>query len=254
MILRTLTPSKLTSAVVLLGGMLLSSSFSWAAEGGIRLNQTRVVFHEKDKNAAATMTNSGTRPYLVKASVQRSPEAEEPDNMVPFVMTPPLFRLEAENRHTLLVMRNTQTVLPADRESVFYLSFLAIPASLPLEDSDSDNVAAKVSVGIRTTIKLFYRPAALPLKAHEAPAKLTFELSTQGLTATNLTPYHITMSQLWVNNIPVEMTPAQMMITPFARQTYATYGERVNQVRWAAINDYGGETEVYQVELTGAQP
>ncbi len=257
MTLRTFIPSKLTTAVVLLGGMLLSPSFSWAAEGGIRLDQTRVVFHENDKNAPAAMTNSGSKPYLVKASVQRTPEAEEPDNSIPFVMTPPLFRLEAENRHTLLVMRDAQVALPADQESVFYLSFLAIPASLPLEDSDSNNVAAKVSVGIRTTIKLFYRPAALEMKAHEAPSKLTFKPSAQGLVATNPTPYHITLSQLRVNNVRVDIPQPQVMIAPFATQMYETPVSSISQVSWAAINDYGGETELYQATgtaLTGVKP
>lgn len=232
----------------------------WAApalalEGGIRLNQTRVIITEKDKNAAVTMTNGGAIPYLVKATVAQTPDNQgESIATVPFVMTPPLFRLEADNRHTLLVVKQGQAGLPADRESVFYLGFLAIPATTPLGEDDNQQVAAKISVGIKSTIKLFYRPAGLPINAPDAAQKLTVRQTSNGIELNNPTPYYVTLSQLTVNGHAVTLQYEDAMLSPYGKQHYTASASQLNSVKWKAINDYGGETEWYTVSAQGGKP
>ena len=245
-------PHYVVISALLLGGMILPAS---AAEGGIRLNQTRVVMTENDKNVAVTLTNGGTLPYLVKASVAPTPTDSSVDaKTVPFVLTPPLFRLEANNRHTLLVVRQGQHDLPTDRESVFYLGFLAIPASQAPEAGEESNVAAKISVGIKSTIKLFYRPAGLALAATDAPPQLTARSVAHGMELTNPTPYYVTLSQLEVNGQPVILQYEDAMLSPFGSQHYAVSAGSLRSVKWKAINDYGGETEWHSEPVKGATP
>lgn len=100
-----------------------------AAEGGLRLAQTRVIFNADNKNANAAIKNNGQQVYLIKAAVMNTPEGNNPAlPAAPFMVTPPMFRLEKESQSTALIVRNGTAQLPADRESVFWLSFLAIPA------------------------------------------------------------------------------------------------------------------------------
>lgn len=230
------------------------SAFS-GAEGGLSLSQTRVIFDAKAKSAKVTLNNQSDRVYLVNSRVLLTPEATAPTTAttLPFMVTPPLFRLEKESRNTVLIAKNDTSVLPTDRESVFYLSFLAIPAVKKNDDAASrDEDAAgmttpQVSLGIRTVIKLFYRPSGLALPPAAAPSKLTFAPQGSQLRVTNPTPYYVTLARLTVNGqaIPVRETGA--MIAPFASRDYATPNiSQANTVTWSAITDFGGVSDDYR--------
>nr|MDQ6119426.1 fimbria/pilus periplasmic chaperone [Klebsiella pneumoniae subsp. pneumoniae] len=64
---------------------------------------------------------------MIKADVFATPDGRntqtDPKSAVPFMVTPPLFRLEPNSQNSVLIVRNGAAQLPADRESVFYLSF-----------------------------------------------------------------------------------------------------------------------------------
>lgn len=219
------------------------------AKGGLSLTQTRVIFGQKEKNTAVTLVNRSDGPFLVKADITREPGLQAAQT-TPFMITPPLFRVDANNRHTAVIIRQGDVNLPVDRESVFYANFLAIPASSKSDDEDTAGVAAQISLGISTTIKLFYRPSGLPVGAHVAPEKLTFQATSTGLAVHNPTPYYVTLSQLTVNNTPVALDYETAMVAPFSQQLLPFAGVAQGTVTWHAINDYGGQTPAYQATLT----
>lgn len=232
--------------ISLLSSALFISPLCWASEG-IRLNQTRVILHESQKSVGASLTNNSDAPFLVKATVLPSLDTQGGASTdIPFVLTPPLFRLEARNQHTTLVVKQNTGDLPSDRESVFYLSFLAVPTSTPLGIDETEQVAAKVSIGIQSVIKLFYRPAKLPLQASDAAAKLTFQMEESGIEVRNPTPYHITLSQLTVGEATINVRDEGAMVAPYSSQHYSGTFPTFQSIRWKAINDYGGETPEYQ--------
>ncbi|WP_140183223.1 fimbria/pilus periplasmic chaperone [Providencia stuartii] len=220
------------------------------AQGGISLSQTRVVFNAEEKSAKVTINNQSERVYLINGRVQSTANATgSATESVPFMVTPPLFRLEKESRNTVLVVRNDVTQLPKDRESVFYLSFLAIPS---VEKSQGIGVSAmnpQVSIGLRSIIKLFYRPTGLALAVTEAPEKLRFSLQGDQLQVNNPTPYYLTLAELSLGQYPVEIRQQGAMIAPFSHQTYPIQ-KISHQVSWSVINDYGGLSPRYQEELT----
>ncbi|QZY66574.1 molecular chaperone (plasmid) [Providencia rettgeri] len=224
------------------------------AEGGLSLSQTRVIFEAKAKSAKVTINNQSDRVYLVSSRVLPTPEANRQIvETMPFLVTPPLFRLEKASRNTVLISKNDTSGLPIDRESVFYLSFLAIPAVKKSEDTlgESDNDTAmtstQVSFGIRTVIKLFYRPSGLAMPAAAAPEKLTFTSQGAQLTVNNPTPYYITLAQLTVNGQAVNVRDQGAMVAPFASQNYALKGASpVNTVQWAVINEFGGASDLFR--------
>ncbi|HAT1515439.1 TPA: molecular chaperone [Morganella morganii] len=229
------------------------STCIWA-EGGLSLSQTRVIFDAKARSAKVTLNNQSDRVYLVKSRVLLTPESTTPTTAaVPFMVTPPLFRLEKESRNTVLIARNDTSALPTDRESVFYLSFLAIPAVKKNDDTAlfseeaAGMMAPQVSLGIRTVIKLFYRPSGLSLPPAAAASKLTFAQRGMQLSVNNPTPYYVTLARLTVNgqSIPVRETGA--MIAPFASRDYSTSGiTQANTVTWSVITDFGGVSDEYR--------
>ncbi len=228
--------------------LLIFSCFSiqsFAAEGGLRLAQTRVVFDAAKPNTRIAIKNSSLQVYLIKADVINTPEGNAHQPTPPFIVTPPMFRLEKESQNTLLIVRNGTSELPTDRESVFYLSLLAIPATIKASASEGEMTSAQVSVGIRNVIKLFYRPKGLPMSMEIASSKLTFLYQNQQIIVSNPTPYYITLAQLSVDQHPVDVRELNPMIAPFSSQTYPmkAYGSRA---QWRVITDYGDMSTAYQ--------
>lgn len=238
--------------------LMLFSTLGVSAEGGLRLNQTRMIFPQNSKNVALTLFNSGGAPYLIKGTVGREMDIVDNEKALPFTVVPPLFRLEANSRHTVVVVKDTTTSLPTDRESVFYLSLLAIPTSSPSAEGDTAavSVAASVSVGIRSTIKLFYRPSHLPMRVEDAAKEMTFQSTPQGIRASNPTPYYLTFAELTVDHQPLPLAVNTAMVAPFSSQLYPSVPARAGVVTWRLINDYGGNTPEYRAQIAqmGAQP
>lgn len=235
----------------LLCGMALEASAS-QTDGGLSLSQTRVVFEGKAKSAKVTLSNQSDRVYLINSRVLPTPDATAPTGEVmPFMVTPPLFRLEKESRNTVLIAKNDTSKLPADRESVFYLSFLAIPAvNNPAReattDTDEGTTTTQVSLGIRTVIKLFYRPSGLVMPAAAAPGKLTFTQQGTKLVVKNPTPYYVTLAQLTLDGRGVNVREQGAMIAPFSEEKYAVKGAAASRIEWSVITEFGGVSELFR--------
>lgn len=248
-----------TNTLLWLIGMalfVLLGNAALAAVGGLQLNQTRVIFDAKARNAKATVKNQSDRVYLVKAGVLTTPDQNAAIKstavpIVPFMVTPPLFRLEPNSQHSVLVVRDGTAELPTDRESVFYLSLLAIPATSKLTEEHNTEVSAQVSVVIQTIIKLFYRPEGLSIPVQTAAEKLIFRQVGQVLQVANPTPYFVTLARLTLDGqvIDVRQAEAGAMIAPFSTQDYPITGQ-VQQVSWTAINDYGGKSAEYHTTVS----
>ncbi len=76
--------------VIAVAAFLLCST---AAQAGIVMGGTRVIYQEGKREAAISVTNADTHtPYLVQSWVENY--AENDKAKVPFIVTPPLFRLD----------------------------------------------------------------------------------------------------------------------------------------------------------------
>ena len=225
-----------------IGVVVMLSLQCTAMATGVLLGGTRVIFGEKNREGSISIKNTGVTPYVVQAW----PDAGEGQNKTPFVVTPPLSRLDAGRENILRIMR-VPTALPADRESVFWLNVKEIP-----EKSSEDNV---LQVAVRTRIKLFYRPTGLPGKAAEAKDKLQWAVgaSDQGgavLKVANPTPFHISLTTLNING-GQQVIDADM-VAPFGELVYsltAVQSPQEIQVIFSTINDYGGVTASERVRV-----
>ena len=218
------------------------------AEGGLSLSQTRVIFDAKAKSAKVTLNNQSDRVYLVNSRVLPTPDANsQTSEAMPFMVTPPLFRLEKASRNTVLIAKNDTSKLPTDRESVFYLSFLAIPAVKNNNESELEEgmTTTQVSFGVRTVIKLFYRPSDLAIPAAAAPERLTFAQQSALLTVNNPTPYYVTLAQLTLDGRVVNVREQGAMIAPFSQKTYVVNGAIANKIEWSVITEFGGVSEAF---------
>jgi fimbrial chaperone protein len=216
----------------IISGLLLSlwGNIVFAADGGISLGQTRVIFNETDRARTVQIKNSGDKTYLIQSLVQLGQDNQQ---AAPFIVTPPLFRLEPNSRNSLRIMRQNAGKLSQQHESVFYLSVLAIPAK-----TSELTEQAQLSMGIRFSIKLFYRPAGLTMSPEEAYCKLQFTQVANGVRVENPTPYFLTLGQLNINQSAVSFKQHPAMIAPHGNQIYPVTSP-LAMADWRMITDYG---------------
>ena len=207
--------------------LLSASLLSIAAQAGIVMGGTRVVFQEGKKEATLTVTNEDKdTPYLVQSWVENSDNSKTP---VPFIVTPPLFRLDVEKENILRINYNGLP-LPKDRESVFWLNIKSIAPS----SRDQSN---QLQINIKSKFKLFYRPKGLTGSPAEAWRQLTFRREGNQLISHNPTPYFVSFYRLSVGGHEIQQPG---MIGPGEDRRWTAAG--TGPVTWSAINDFGGTT------------
>lgn len=103
---------------------LLAGWVNQSLAGGILLERTRVVYDGSKKETALPVTNRSDKlPYLLQSWVENIYDSSRG----PFIITPPLFRLDAGDNSSLRIIK-TDGNLPRDKESLFYINVRAIPA------------------------------------------------------------------------------------------------------------------------------
>ncbi|MFB6328419.1 molecular chaperone [Pantoea deleyi] len=216
---------------------------------GFGINATRLIYPEGASSITVTVRNTLThQPYLVQASLSAKQDRQA---NAPFVLTPPLFRLEPQSTNQLRIAFMGQP-LPADRESVFYLHATAIPASERLDPSRRLNdVQAQLRFGVGSIIKLFYRPASLNGASSSAQGGVKFSRVAGGLKLSNPSPFYINLAGLTAdgNRLPLD-TPDSLMVPPNGSHIWPvkTLLPAQTRVQWQTINDSGG-TDAYSATL-----
>lgn len=230
-------------------GVMLMLGFQWTAAAGVLLGGTRVILQEKDREASIPVKNTGDSPYVVQAWI----DAGEGQNKTPFIVTPPLSRLDPGTENILRIVR-LKGELPTDRESVFWLNAKEIP-----QKSSDENV---LQIAVRTRIKLFYRPAGLPGKSVDARGQLEWVVSEgrdgQGvvLRIANPSAFHVTFTALDIN-AGRQVINADM-VAPFGESSYPLTFLKTPQpieLSYTTLSDYGGETAEEKVRVpVGTKP
>ncbi|PHM49478.1 fimbrial biogenesis chaperone [Xenorhabdus miraniensis] len=197
---------------------------------GVVIGGTRVVYLSDQKEASISINNPETDiSYLIQSWVQD----EHDETKVPFIITPPLFKLTAGNENILRIVKIGNN-LPDDRESLFWLNIKSIPATAKTEQN-------QLQITVKSRFKLFFRPASLADNASVAYKALKFKTDGHKLIAENPTPYYISFSELHTGNDAknYEIKSAGM-IPPFDQVSWDVPIQNINQVTWKTINDFGG--------------
>ncbi|MCU6244082.1 fimbrial biogenesis chaperone [Enterobacter asburiae] len=235
--------------MILSGAVLMMASGTNAVaqssvSKGVGINASRLVFNEGDRVISTSVNNdSPVNAYLMAVKVMRNLDGS---GDVPFIVTPPLFRLEPESSSGVKIAGNPAQLaqLPRDRETVFYFQATGIPSSNPLERTGSQGfVSGEMKFSLANTIKLFYRPAGLPLSAEMAIKGLAFTRVPGGVRIKNASPYYVNLLSLKIGGkrVPLgenrSVTPTGML-PPFSDATYNT--RLLGNAQWSALNDIGG--------------
>ena len=212
---------------------LVTGGFSLQVQAGVIINGTRVIYPGDDSEITVQVTNNGKRPVLVQSWLDTGDSQATPDTITtPFVLTPPINRLDAGKAQSLRVAAISTTSLPKDRESLFWLNVLEIPGR-PGTDFKAENY---LQLAVRSRIKFFWRPASLREGVTSAPKSLGWSASAQGLKVTNPTPYYISLATVTIGGKTTEVD----MVDPFSSRIFPDIrSERGNTIKAEWIDDYG---------------
>lgn len=219
------------------------------ATAGIIIDTTRVVYPAAKREVTINIRNNSQLPSLVQAWLDSGDAKSKPgESMVPFVLTPPLFRLDPTKSQSVRLVY-TQEPLPADRESLFWLNVLDVPPRAAANPERPN----QLEMAFKHRMKVFFRPAGLKGSAADAPARLTWKLAHKdgklvGLQVNNPTPYHVTLIQADATVEGKAIKFKADMVDPFASSTFAL-DEPVGavvapvEVEYTFVNDYGGNVK-----------
>jgi chaperone protein EcpD len=217
-----------------------------SAHASVTIGGTRVVYPLEQREVTVKLDNDSNNPSLVQVWMDDGDANAKPgDIKVPFVITPPIFRMDPKKAQTLRVMYSGEAV-PQDRESVYWLNVLDIP---PKASASSD--VNSLQLAYRTRIKVFVRPAKLPGKPEEAPARLSWKIAAspdgkgQAVSVSNPTPYYVSFSEVDVtsgghtfkNEKGGMVAPHASVVLVVEKMNAVTEGAKLH---YTAISDYGG--------------
>ncbi|KAE8762034.1 fimbria/pilus periplasmic chaperone [Paraburkholderia madseniana] len=216
------------------------------ANASVTIGGTRVVYPLDQREVTVKLENDSGTPSLVQVWIDDGhPDAKPGEIKVPFVITPPIFRMDPKKSQTLRVIYSGEAV-PTDRESVYWLNVLDIPPK-----ADNKDNANLLQLAYRTRIKVFVRPPKLAGKPEDAPAQLSWKVTAapggkgEALSVSNPTPYYVSFSEVDVesgghtykNEQGGMVAPHATEVMPVAQMNAVAAGAKVH---YTAISDYGG--------------
>ena len=237
-----------TSKYLLHGLFLVGSLFLVTAQAAIVISGTRVIYPSDQREVTIKLDNTGEAPLLIQSWIDDgNPQSTPETSKVPFIMTPPIARVDGHQGQTLRIRYTDQKALPQDKESLFWLNVLEVPPS----SSDGQN---KLKISFRSRVKLFYRPADLKIEQEKAAANMQWRLTKNtgawNLEAFNPSPYYLTISAAKVKNVAVELNLYNSMIPPGERRILKFNDvftpAKDMQVVFSTVNDYGATEELKQ--------
>ncbi|MDD8344950.1 fimbria/pilus periplasmic chaperone [Escherichia coli] len=208
--------------------------------GSVILLGTRIIYPSDKQSQDIRFQSSDTVPSVISLWINKNVNSSQGDNS-PFVVTPTVFKIEPGKGQSARLMF-TGMALPEDRESLYYLNFVQLPAS--------NRDANKLLVSYKSTVKLIYRPENLNYDIDKLSNYLKADLRniTQGqITIKNESPFYVTLTRLSIlhndkvlaNNSEKDLS----MLSPFSSSIYKIKPQSIptgTLIQVNLINDLGG--------------
>ena len=205
----------------------------------VGLGATRIIYGEKSKGAIVSVNNPNDYPVLVQSKVSQENNATP----TPFVVTPPLFRLEAHQQSQVKIIMTREPQFK-DKESLYWFCAKGIPPvkgdawATSNEEDNKTTAAINVNVSLSQCIKLIVRPDALMDNSEDIVKRLAWSNEGGKLKITNPTSFYMNMNTVNLNGITLKDIN---LISPMSSKTFNHYDVvSGSKITWSIINDIGG--------------
>lgn len=214
----------------------------YANANNIIVNGTRFIYPGNEKEITVQLSNTAERPALAQAWLDNGNPDATPDTITtPFIISPPISRVDAKSGQTLRIKLGSRVGLSTNKETLWWLNILEIPPVVKGPRNEGDNV---LQLAIRSRFKFIYRPSGL---GNRDTAAESISISTIGnkIKIKNPTPFYLTVSKISreggkaLNDKPLMLSPVSENIMKINDNVKA--GEKLTI---SNINDYGADTLV----------
>jgi len=212
----------------LTGLMLATVCFTSAfAQAGVVVGGTRLIYDASKKESSLSVNNPDNVPYLIQTWVETTAGGAE---KAPFIVTPPLFRLDGGQNNVLRVVRAGGN-LPSNQESLYWLNIKAIPSG------DGKTTQNTLQIAVKSRIKLIFRPQGLTGVPEDVAGQLSWKRSGSSVLVTNPTPFYMNFMEVSVGGKPLKDAT---FVAPLSHANFKLPAV-VNSgaVSWKVISDYG---------------
>lgn len=225
----------------ILTAVVISITLSTNVMAAMTISGTRVIFPGGEQEVTVRTVNKGNAPALVQVWVDDGhSEADVNTVKIPFIVTPPVYRVEPGKGQSLRLIYNNM-LLPGDKESVFWLNMLEIP---PVYKGPAKD---RLELAFRTRIKIFYRPKSLSNSDSSGQAdKLKWVIDRVGkkLKINNPTPYYYSFESINLLSGSQKQGVHSDMVSPFSSSEFSftknsTNLGNVTGGEFRLLNDYG---------------
>ncbi|WP_261642329.1 molecular chaperone [Erwinia mallotivora] len=214
-------------------------SVTGRVNAGVIIGGSRLVYESSKKEKSISVENPDKSPFLIQSWIEDA-EGNNIRQASPFIITPPLFRLDDGQKNLLRIVRTT-TQLPQDKESLFWLNIKSIP-------SKSANDKNTLQIAIRSRLKLFYRPEMLKDSSPEDYGnKLLWQAQNGQLKVTNPSSYFMNFLFIKINDHKIIDGG---LIAPLSSATFKLPDHiQSGDISWKLINDYGGTGQLHHSRI-----
>lgn len=198
---------------------------STLVNAALSLNTTRVIVPEGSSSSLEVINHSEFE-YGMQAWLEKE-NGSDAGSLV--VVSPQIEKVPPQSKILLRLMTFSP---PSDREQLYYLNVQEIPPS------DKATAKNKLSMAIRTRIKVLIRPTGISDARKDAEAKVTATQTNEGLKLANPTPYYFAIPQIVVNNKSIK-TPETGVLAPYQSTVLTKVKQKTKSIDIMYITDYG---------------
>lgn len=210
------------------------------SQSSIEINKDKFIFIESVNQEIIEINNKENNDYFIQSWVTHYDK--ENSNEIPFMVTPPLFKIEKDETFSLKIFKKDE-IKEIDRETLYRINIKRIPILL-----NSDNNKNMLHVSINSVYNLIYRPISIEKDAKDAYKKIEFlKNKNNEFIINNPTPYFIALSSVYFNRMLI--VNESKTIPPFKKYNTKKIISESGNVKWKIFNQHGVAIEVADKEV-----
>lgn len=198
----------------------------------IEINKDKFIFIESNNQEIIEIKNNTNSDYFIQSWI--SYYDENNDDELPFMITPPLFKIEKDENYSLKIFKIDE-IEKKDRETLYRINIKRIPVL-----SDSNENENLLHISMNSVYNLIYRPTSIEKNTKDAYNKIEFlKNKSNELIINNPTPYFITLLNISCND--VLLVNKSKTIPPFKKWNTKNKIKKDGLIKWKTIDQFGVE-------------
>ncbi|NIF32460.1 fimbria/pilus periplasmic chaperone [Enterobacter sp. Cy-643] len=215
----------------------------------VKLGASRVIYNPDSSGASLSVTNAQNYPILVQGKVF----TEDKKTVAPFIITPPVSRLDAHQQSRLRIIR-TGGQMAGDHETLHWLCVAGIPPKNTDVWAQDENrsqlkpadITLNLEVSANSCIKLLVRPSGVKGTVMDAASALKWQRQGNKMTVTNPSAFYMNLSSLSVGGMNIL---DKEYVAPRSSRSFTLPKGAAGQVKWSVITDEGGASRQFRAPL-----